>query len=122
MDNDKTIRIEAHNSAILVGSNSNTITNGIGPALGELEAEVLKILRGLTTRQRVAVMDMIYSYSDQTGREQPAAENKKIPLPAGRGKKKTRDYLFATSAEPTPEVMREVETFVDYVERLKHEQ
>lgn len=122
MDKDKIIRIEAHNSAILVGSNSNTITNGIGPALGELETEVLKILRGLTTRQRVAVMDMIYSYSDQTGREQLVAENKKIPLPAGRGKKKTHDYLFATSAEPTPEVMREVETFVDYVERLKHEQ
>ena len=113
MDKDKIIRIEAHNSAILLGSNSNTITNGTCLDLSELDQELLRIFRMLPMQHRIKFMSDAYDMIDQ-------ALKQESPPPDGEGPKEpARDYLFSTSAELTPEVMAEVERFAEYVAKNK---
>lgn len=64
----ESIHIEANNSTVVVGS-TGTVTIGASP-LSELEEELLRVFRGLTTRRKIELLSKAYEIEE---------ENKKAP-------------------------------------------
>lgn len=62
------IHIEANNSTVVVGS-TGTVTIGASP-LSEMEEELLRVFRGLTTRRKIELLSKAYEIEE---------ENKKAP-------------------------------------------
>lgn len=64
----ESIHIEANNSTVVVGS-TGTVTIGASP-LSEMEEELLRVFRGLTTRRKIELLSKAYEIEE---------ENKKAP-------------------------------------------
>ena len=73
----ESIHIEANNSTVVVGS-TGTVTIG-APQLSELEDELLRVFRGLSTRQKIELLSQAYEKEEQNKKGPPPDTSEKGP-------------------------------------------
>lgn len=77
MEREQGIHIEANNSTVVVGS-TGTVTIGASP-LSEMEEELLRVYRGLSTRQKIELLSQAYEIEEENKKSPPSDTSEKGP-------------------------------------------